>query len=768
MVLYGLTIFTGAFLLFLVQPLMGKYLLPWFGGGPGVWTACLLFFQVMLLGGYAYAHLLTTHLRPRRQALVHLTFLGLALCFLPVIPHPDLAPATDAMPILRILGVLAATVGVPYLVLSATGPLLQRWLAPERAGTAPWRLYALSNAGSLLALAAYPSVVDPLWSRPAQAWVWSGGLAVFALLCGGCAWQVWRADRAPTAAERVPAPDPSPATGSRSTGSPPATGGAVAAWIALPSLASLLLAAVTGKLTVDVAPVPFLWVLPLALYLASFILCFDHPRWYVRPVFVGALAISCCAVGYVLFGGRAVPLGMQLGIYPAVLFIACMVCHGEVYRLRPAAAQLTRFYLCLAAGSALGSLFVAVLAPLLFSGYYELQIGLCALLVALGLLSWRERDRRVPLALAAGTALALPVLPMLPAIVAQHAGPLTVYGHELVSMARKTGWIAGAGLALFAVCCHKRWRRGMPAFVLVSAAALAMGFFRLAQLGRDHVVVASRNFYGALTVSDLRADQPELRYLELKHGVTTHGTQFTATDRAAQPTTYYDHSSGVGFALDRLKSLTGRRVGVVGLGAGTLAAYGRAGDQFTFYEIDPAVIRLAHAPFTFLKNSAAQIEIVAGDARLALAAELQRGAPRQFDLLALDAFSSDAIPVHLLTAEAMEIYLAQLKPDGVLALHLSNRFLDLRSVAVGLARQFGLDFVVIDDAPAPEAYWAISSRWCLLTRDKHLLAKWLPSDPAARQQLEASYHPVLWTDDHASLFTIMLPRSTGGLGKPNN
>jgi hypothetical protein len=683
MALYGLTIFFGAFLLFLVQPLIGKYLLPWFGGGPGVWTVCLLFFQTALLVGYAYAHLISSRLRLRGQVAMHGALLALSCAFLPIIPQARWQPAATDEPTMRILALLAATVGMPYVVLAATGPLLQRWFMQTRRGEMPYRFYALSNAGSLLALVAYPFGLEPLAARSTQAWLWSGGMAAFALLCGACAWQVWREHPPGRVMEKTPAEAASESTPVR----------VVLGWLALPAIASLLLAAVTRTLTSEVAPVPFLWVLPLAAYLLSFILCFDHPRWYARRVFVVLLGLGGAGVVCLLHLGTAAPLGAQVVAYLVVLFAACMVGHGEVYRLRPAPAQLTRFYLCLAAGGAAGGFFVAVIAPRFFRDTYELQIGLCAALGLPGLLWLRQRESRQ-----------------------------------------------------------------LGAFACVLTAALAAGFGQVHRHGRENVAATTRNFHGTMRLLDVAAGDPARRHWQLKHGVTTHGAQFHAPEQSRVPTTYYGPKSGVGVALESLKTGAGRQVGVVGLGVGTLAAYGRAGDRFTFYEINPAVFTVAQSPFTYLNSCAAQVDVVPGDARLSLQEEAARGEWRQFDVLVLDAFSSDAIPGHLLTAEAMELYLGHLKADGIVAVHLSNRYLDLRGVLVGLSQRFSMDFVIVDDSPKTEEFWLSASRWCLLTRDKTLLRQWLPQSPEARAALEAGYHPVLWTDDHASLLSVWRQR----------
>ncbi len=595
--------------------------------------------------------------------------------------------------------------------------------------------------------------MEPSWPRATQAGLWSWAFAVFAGLCAACAWRVWR--RAPPP-PRLPPDDSGAAEPTRAR--------SVGYWIGFPAVGSLLLAAITNKLTVDVAPVPFLWVLPLALYLLSFILCFDHARWYARGAFTMLLAAGGGAVAALLHAGPAAPLGLQLAAYSALLFIASVVCHGEVYRLRPAPSQLTRFYLWLAAGGVAGTLFAAVIAPRLYNAYYEVQIGLVALVALLGLLSFQHRDAGLPRALAAGALLALPLIPAVAAASREASVPLwRAYGEECQQLLQRGGWAGLAAMVVLGWCFREKsglgiaraWRREMSVFVLLLAAVAALLFVAIAHADRAHVVAARRNFYGALRVLDRPMADPQDRHLELWHGVTVHGTQFTDVERSHWPTAYYGHSSGAGLALDRLVPQAGRTIGLVGLGAGTLASYGRRGDRFTFYEINPAVIALARAPFSFLRESAADIDVVAGEARLALAAEVRRGGAAGFDVLVLDAFNSDAIPVHLLTVEAMEIYLARLKPNGLIAVHLTNRHLDLRGVMVGLARHFRLDFVIVEDAPKREAYWLDASRWCLLTRDPDMLRPWLPASADARRALEEQFHPVLWTDDRSSLLSVL-------------
>jgi len=729
MLAYALTIFTGAFLLFQVQPLIGKFILPWFGGTPAVWTTCLLFFQVVLLGGYAYAHWLTRWRKPRSQAFIHGVLLLAALAALPIIPADHWKPLAGSDPTWRILALLAGSIGLPYFVLSATGPLMQSWLERTHPGRSPYRLFALSNAASLLALLSYPLVMETCFARKAQAGIWSAGLAFFALACGYCAWRLSKAPDEPPL-NRTTEPEPPPVLGQKIL------------WVSLPACATVLLLATTNKLCQDVAVIPFLWILPLALYLFSFILCFDHPRWYVRPLFSFLLPPALAAICWAMFRGVDLELPRQIGIYLAGLFAGCMVCHGELYRLKPHPRHLTSFYLMLAAGGALGGVLVVLVAPLVFNSYFEFHLGVWACAVLLLWICLREKS----FAIAAGIG----------------AGGLCVtvssaYVYRTAFL-EKWWWWVGAGVLLIASFTpwtlggFRRWTWRAWGYCLV--AVLGLGWVLIAQMRdtREDAVLLMRNFYGALTVLERDKDDPEKHHFLLQHGRITHGLQATAPELSFTPTTYYVKSSGIGLALRHFPRQNGRRIGLVGLGTGTLTAYGRKGDVLRIYEINPQIRHLAESRFTYLAQCPAKVEIVMGDARLSMEAE----PPQQYDVLALDAFSSDAIPVHLLTEEAGEIYLRHLKPDGILAVHVSNRYLDLEPVVANLARHFNLKSAVIAD-DSEEEWWSYKSTRMLLTRN----AKFLALDPIRKAaEVEGSStnsirRVSLWTDDHASLLEIL-------------
>jgi len=749
MLLPALTIFLSAFLLFQVQPLMGKYLLPWFGGGPGVWTTCLLFFQTVLLGGYAYAHGLVTRLPPLRQALVHLGLLVIAALCLPAIPAGSWKPAGTEVPLGHILLLLTATVGLPCLALSATGPLVQRWFSLLRPGTPPWRLYALSNIGSLLALASFPFVFEPLASRTTLGWGWSAGFLVFAGLCGALAWRVrgLPATAAPAGGGTTATVTPPPATMDR------------VLWFILPALASLLLVAVTNKICLDIAAVPFLWILPLTAYLLTFILCFDHPRWYRRALWSALLVAGCGATARCLADGT-VSLPVQTGVYVATLFAAGMVCHGELHRLRPPVERLTGYYLTIATGGAAGSLFVALGGPLLFADYRELQVGLVLVVYFTGAVALLRCSRSIPLGMALGL-LAVPfVVPALQADASYGAGGwLNSWAQETFRFFREQAPAIATGVVAVAFALrHGRrigsggWHPRLCTVPLMFTVLLGAVFVMQARQDGARVFAAARNFYGAYKVHLYNEDEERGRCFLLSHGGITHGLQFVHPDYADWITSYYGATSGVGRALDTLRGE--RRIGVVGLGTGTLAAYGRPGDSFRFYEIDPAMIGVARTHFSYLRRTPATVDIALGDARLSMEAELREGGSRRFDLLALDAFSGDAIPVHLLTQEAVALYLAHLKPDGILAVHISNRHLDLRPVVEGLARHHGLHFVNISDTVSKDDWWLYSTSWMLLSRDPARLAVDEISRAAEEPPDETATY-VDWTDDHASLFSIL-------------
>ena len=745
---FALTIFTGAFLLFQVQPLIGKFILPWFGGGPGVWTTCLLFFQTVLLGGYAYAHFSTSRLTPRRQVMLHAALLVLSLALLPITPGDGWKSDLGGDPNLRILLLLAATIGLPYFVLSSTGPLMQQWFSQTNPGVSPYRLYALSNVGSLLALLSYPAYFEVKFSRQTQAVMWSAGLAVFAILCGVCAWILWR--------RSADAPAVAGASSASSESDPAPSGTDRFLWVVLPMVASVLLLATTNKLCQEVAVIPFLWVLPLALYLLSFIICFDHARWYHRPTFIALLVVGMAVAAQILPAGTDVPMRVQIAAYNIVLFLACMVCHGELFRLKPAPARLTSYFLLISLGGALGGFLVAIVAPALLSDYRELQLGLWLLSYLLGVLCFRHASREIAYAAAIG---AVGVVAALPGLATLFDGGRPLGEEYLTFLKDRWPYITAGVVAFILGACDFRrfrlsaaWQPRLAGFVMALSVGLGAVFVTTWEdRRRDDILSATRNFYGTLKVLNYNAGDEEENYHLLLHGATTHGIQFTRPEKAVMPTTYYADVSGVGLAINNLPQAP-RRLGLVGLGTGTLAAYARAGDYLRIYEINPDVEELARKHFKYLDYCQGKADVVMGDARLMMEREVAAGNTQKFDLLALDAFSSDAIPVHLLTREAFQTYLRHIRDDGVIAVHISNRYLDLRPVVERLAAEFGLSTVCISE-DSESNWWVYATTWVLVSRDKEFLAA--KDIRAAGDSPSGRADGPLWTDDFASLYAIM-------------
>ena len=769
MLAFALTIFTGAFLLFQVQPLVGKYILPWFGGGPGVWTTCMLFFQLLLLGGYAYAHAVSRYLKPRTQAILHIVLLVAALASLPITPSDAWKPTSGSDPAWRILALLTVSLGLPYLVLSATGPLLQEWFRRSAPGASPYRLYALSNVGSLLALVSYPFYFETNFTRLAQAQFWSWGLAVYATCCAFCAWRVWQSSptvSAPTVSLSSDTPAPHPTPTQRLF------------WLILPAVASTLLLAVTNKMCLDVAVIPFLWVLPLALYLLTFIICFDSPRWYSRFWFTLLLVVALAGICTALFAGADMPIIQQVVIYSGTLFVGCMICHCELYHLRPHPAHLTSFYLLIAAGGAIGGLFVALLAPAIFDNYYELHLSLALLGLLLILLSRRDAAAHSPTRWRLLAALLVPLalygadygLTFL--LSASH--PAT--GSALASLERFwlnstfvglhwPWWLFAAALLGLVFVLRRRATPRPPALDghRLSCRLLTLGLaglvvvlaLQIRDSSRDNLVSA-RNFYGVLSVQEFSKGDPSSHYYSLLHGRITHGIQFAAPDRARTVTSYFGSSSGLGLALRQFPRQENQRIGLLGLGVGTVAAYGKPGDYVRIYEIDPEVKKIAEKPFSYLATSLAKIDVIMGDGRLSLEHE----PPQNFDFLIMDAFSSDAVPVHLLTREAFAIYQRHLRPDGAIIVNISNRYLDLRPVVENAAREFGYlcHQIECDDGRDEEneegAWWLYGSTFIILSKNREFMNRPALRN-AASPPVTAPNNIPLWTDDYTSMFRVL-------------
>jgi len=669
--LYATTIFLSAFLLFQVQPVIAKIILPWFGGSSAVWTTCLLFFQLLLVAGYLYSYLLVHKLSSRGQALVHLGLLVIAVVMLPILPPEAWKPTGEEDPIGRILVLLGLSVGLPYFLLSTTTPLIQSWYSREKQGAVPYRLFALSNLGSMLALLTYPVAIEPFLSNHMQAWTWSGLFVLLALLVATIAWR----------GKSLP-PEPPMAAGA--TVARP-SGTDYVAWTLLPACASALLLAMTSHLSQNVAPIPFLWVLPLALYLLTFILCFESSGWYKRVVFVPLMLACFAGVAFTLSKDHHnQPLWVLLPLYSLGLFAACMVCHGELARAKPHPRHLTAFYLMMSIGGALGGLFVSLAAPKFFTALYELPVAIVATVLLMG---W---------------------------VFAREGGP-------------RQQWAA----------------RGC---LLVSALLGGWFAFAYAAVSNDMRVMV-RNFYAPLSVHD-RGDGNEAKRM-LTHGTITHGNQFLDPARRTWPTTYYGPKSGVGLAIEARREIAGGnvRIGVVGLGTGTLATYAHAGDSLRIYELDPQVVDIARREFTYLADTKGTVEVALGDARLSMEREKNQG----FDVLAIDAFSSDSIPVHLLTREAFATYFRHMKPGGAVAVHISNRHLDLKPVVDAAVKAFDKQAMLVD-SDDEEELGTYGATWVLITDSAELFKH---PKLASAEPLVPTRKSILWTDNFSNVYTIL-------------
>ena len=638
----------------------------------------MMFFQLSLLAGYAYAHLSIRFLKPRAQMTLHALLLIVSCTLLPILPSARWKPTDAGDPTLRILVLLTATIGLPYFLLSATSPLLQAWYVRRSGSGMPYRLFALSNFGSMLALVSFPFLVEPRLSSHQQAFSWSGGYVVFALLCATAAW----------VSREGAAPDVSSETVDLAPAERPSAG-ELLLWVGLAACASTLLVSMTNHMSQNLAPIPLLWVLPLAIYLLTFILSFESDRIYKRWIFLPWIAPALGGMAYMIWTDSGnLHVKKLIPAFAAGLFICCMMCHGELARRRPSPRYLTLFYLMVSVGGAVGGLFVALVAPRVFKTYLELPVGLfaCALLTVIVL--WKVEIPRL--------------------------GPWPLR------------------------------------FVLVIAAGALAGYMvrqERAERKVYHLIV--RNFYGVLHVRDEDAEGERYHERELTHGTISHGSQLLEESVRFAPTAYYGTDSGVGRAIRALQSQGPVRIGSIGLGAGVLTSYCRAGDVFRVYEINPLVPVISQSEFTFFPHCAADKQILMGDARLVL----ERQEDQQFDLLSVDAFSSDAIPVHLLTNEALALYFRHLKPRGILALHVSNRYLNLVPVCARGAQNLGKQAMVVEDDGNEESYLS-SSTWVLLTSD----SSWFTRPSFAHADITPAVAPTkfrTWTDDFSNLVQIL-------------
>ena len=664
---YAIAIFLSSTLLFLLEPIAAKRLVPLLGGSAAVWTACLVFFQTALLLGYLVAHLLVTRTNLRTQVTAYIGLLALSVVQLVRVIDPTLLVNIER-PTVSVLSLLSGLIGLPFVTLSATSPLLQAWFArtTPRGQTDAYRLFAISNVGSIVALLAYPWLIEPRLTLRAQTILVAIVLSTLVIIAGVIGASVRTAN------------DDGHAIRSAERGTTPLTTRVL--WVALAACASLLLAAMTTHISQNVAALPLVWIVPLVAYLLSFVVAFATRTWPPRSLVINLAIVGLVGSGFLLYRGvLIVPILPATAVFCVALFFLCLFLHSELYQRRPAPSHLTSFYFHVAAGGAVGAVLVGIVAPLVLPGNYDFAIGLL-LTAVLGLV---------------------------------------------------VAWPAG------------RVMRGVWSTLLVAGIVLIA-----AQVHNDRgALVRVRNFYG--TVRVMHAHEPDKADVRsLYHGAIVHGRQVFRVDLRRVPNTYYARASGLGLALDQCCHNRPRRIGVVGLGTGTVAVYGNAGDTIRFYEINRAVEDIARSRFTYLSDSPAFMELVRGDARVSLAAE----PPQRYDVLIVDAFSGDAIPAHLITAQALEIYRRHLAPGGIVAFHVSNRFLALAPVVRQLAEHAGMRAVRVT-SPEDLTRQVFYSDWVLVTDNAEFLAN--PEVVRAGEPISIPAGLRLWTDDYSSLFPII-------------
>ncbi len=694
--LYALSIFLSSSLLFLMELVAGKRLLPLLGGSAAVWTTCLVFFQCALLLGYFVAHWLVTRGSARSQATAYLVMLALSLIQLIATARVTLHASVHA-PVRSVLWLLAVLIGLPFVTLSVTSPLLQAWYARSlhhamsrgiAAPPHPYRLFSISNLGSLAGLVSFPWLIEERLGLRDQATVLAAGVFVLGVLCAALARSAWTVPLLPLHGEDAPlvmlkAPAEEGLDEEASIESPASFVPEPMWWILLATCGSFLLSATTNYLN-HIITAPLLWTLPLVLYLLTFTVAFGSERWHPRvpTAILGAVGV---AVAVFLPGSfdSTMPLGAVIVMASVALFGACLFFHSELHRRRPPADRLTAFYLCIAIGGSLGAIMVGVVAPYVLSGDYDLAVGLLFATLLGVAVSW---SWGMPVRIASGM---------------------------------------------------------LAAFVTVAVTLFANTF-------GDYALDSVRNFYGTLTVAETSRIHGQFRVFSraLFHGTTDHGEQVFREDVYNRPITYYSSTSGVGLAMTYCCGNAPRRVGVIGLGTGTMAAYGRPGDTIRFYEINPAVEPLARTYFTYLRNSPAKVDVVTGDGRISMTTE----PPQNYNVIVVDAFSGDAIPVHLITAEALALYRRHLAPGGIIAFHVSNNFLDLAPVVRQLASAAGLGSVLILNAP-DDARLAFAALWVLVSDNQRFLN--LPAVRQGSMPIDTIPGLRLWTDDYNTLVPIL-------------
>ncbi len=726
-VLYAATLFISALLMFVLQPLFGKLLLPLLGGSPAVWNTCMVFYQSVLFLGYGYAHVLSGYLPVHRQILVHGLLLLVSFVALPVALPLDLTPPNAGNPTFWLLWVLLLAIGLPFFVVSTTAPLMQKWFAQigHRNSNDPYFLYAASNSGSLLALLAYPFLLEPNVGLAGQKSYWSLGFVLLCLLVAGCAAVLWQNRQTIQPAAKQP------------LAAAPLSRPKQLYWLALAFVPSSLLLGLTNFISTDIASVPLLWIIPLTLYLLSFVLVFSQWNERLHPLMVRLQALFLVPfIAYAFINPADLPYWMYLVLHLIAFFFAIMVCHGELAKQRPPTEYLTRYYLVMSFAGMLGGLFNTFAAPVLFNGVYEYPIMIVAALLLRPGVQWPSGSRL--LLEMAGPGLLLAFGLIMKGLLAK---PLDYFDVIVITL-------------IFLVVLTFTLRKRPLAYALANGVVifLALGVHGLS----SHTIFQERTFFGVLAVRESELtneqNQPET-YHELFHGTTKHGAQRLPAALSKIPLTYYSQPGPMGQLFKEFDGSNAEwRIAVVGLGAGALACYAKPSQQWTFYEIDPLVVDIAKNDryFSYLSQCAPHAAMRIADARLSLAQEPDQ----QFDLLVMDAFSSDAVPTHLLTQEALQLYFRKLKPNGILAFHITNRHLLLKKVLSIHAEQQHWAALLQEFVPVAELPLVVSTDWVVMARQEATLQPLALSPLGQWQKMPLYFDMPVWTDDFTNIVRI--------------
>jgi hypothetical protein len=654
---YFISVFISAFLVFQIQPIISKIILPWFGGGASIWTTCMLFFQSFLLVGYLYAFILTKILRVKYQIIFHLVCLLLSLFLLPNSIADIQNTQISGTPTWSVLKVLFFSLGFPYLILSANTPLLQHWFTSETNGANPYRLYAISNIGSFLALVSYPILIEPFIPLDWQIKIWSGIYWLFVLMVGWIFFVVTKQNTKDKLfiTEQLTVPR----VGSFR----------LILWFMLSALGVILLVSTTNALTQNVPPVPFLWLAPLAIYLFTYVLAFSNIAIYVRYIWQPLFMLLSFVGLLIYFIGGQFDIITQFLIYLLILLCGCMICHGELNFLKPQQGNTTLFYLVLSAGGVCGSFLVSFVAKSLFNEFLEFPLAIFSILILTTVSLWRNKKNEL------------------------EEANLSMNGMFSFSQISKLASLSS-----------------------VVSLVWLLAFTNLKNQYQQYDIAKARNFYGILTVKDITTGKVNER--RLIDGTTSHGSQSLSLFKSYLPLSYYRPGTGVQMVIEQLSSDSKLQVGIIGLGVGALAAYGNSGDYYTFYELNPLVSDFAKSYFSYLGNTKANVDIKLGDARVTLQNELDLGRINSFDLLVIDAFSGDLIPTHLMTYEAFLLYKQHISTQGVMALHISNRHLSLLPVIMHHSKSLNMQVMLFETPGAGNEH---DAQWVVLTNNSRLI-----------------------------------------------